>query len=82
MENAVDNMITSRALTRPTDDRLQIASVIAVLLPLARLAELHEWLIAKNGAQDSAAEDLETDVDEDPQNMEDADDAADMEVPA
>lgn len=66
-DKAVDNMIASRILTRTNDiDRLRISSVIAVLLPLARLAELHEWLIAKNTRQTptAAALDIEADVDE------------------
>ena len=66
-DKAVDNMIASRILTRTNDvDRLRISSVIAVLLPLARLAELHEWLIAKNARQVPAAGvlDIEDDVDE------------------
>ncbi|GII95115.1 DUF4194 domain-containing protein [Sinosporangium siamense] len=80
-EKAVDNMVASRVLTRTNDvDRLRISSVIAVLLPLARLAELHEWLIAKNGGQGTTAEDLGTDIDDDPQDVEDAEDVVEMEA--
>ncbi|NUW31584.1 DUF4194 domain-containing protein [Nonomuraea sp. SMC257] len=80
-DKAVDNMVASRVLTRTNDvDRLRISSVIAVLLPLARLAELHEWLIAKNGGQGSTAEDLGTDIDDELQDVDEADDVVEMET--
>lgn len=77
-EKAIDNMIASRVLAKTNDaDRLRICPVIAVLLPLARLAELHEWLMAKNSGQQAAAKDLAADADD---GVEDTDDVADAEA--
>lgn len=54
-ENAIDSLIKAKLLLRTREDeRLRISPVIAVLLPLERLAELHEWLIAANGSEESA----------------------------
>lgn len=84
-EKAIDNMIAAKVLSRTNDaDRLRISSVIAVLLPLARLAELHEWLIAKNGGEQATAQHLDAvaDAAESEGDEEDLDDSADAEVPA
>lgn len=83
-EKAIDSMIAAKVLTRTNDaDRLRISSVIAVLLPLARLAELHEWLIAKNSGQQADTEDLADNVDADvADEVEEFDDVMDMEASA
>ena len=47
--NAVDNLIKAKVLTKTNDtSRLRVSPVIAVLLPLERLHELWEWLINEN----------------------------------
>lgn len=57
VNKAVDSLISARVLTKTNDAaRLRISSVIAVLLPLPRLHELHEWLIGRNGVQETADE--------------------------
>lgn len=84
-EKAVDTLIAAKVLTRTNDpDRLRVSPVIAVLLPLARLAELHEWLIAKNGSRQAGIEDpadgtSDGDAGED---VEDPDEAMDVEASA
>ncbi|MFK4085019.1 DUF4194 domain-containing protein [Kribbella sp. NPDC020789] len=56
--NAVKNLVKADVLMTTNDAaRLRISPVIAVLLPLARLHELWEWLMNENAA--TAAEDLE-----------------------
>lgn len=63
--NAVDNLMKAKVLRKTNDgDRLRVSPVIAVLLPLTRLHELFEWLMAENGttpdtddAADEAGED-------------------------
>lgn len=48
--NAVDNLVKAKVLRKTNDsDRLRVSPVIAVLLPLTRLHELFEWLMAENG---------------------------------
>jgi hypothetical protein len=50
--NAIDNLVKAKVLTRTNDTaRLRISAVIAVLLPLARLHELWEWLMHENGTE-------------------------------
>jgi hypothetical protein len=57
VNKAVDTLISARVLAKTNDAaRLRISPVIAVLLPLPRLHELHEWLIGKNGSQESTDE--------------------------
>ena len=54
-ENAIDALVKAKLLLRTQEDeRLRISPVIAVLLPLERLAELHEWLIAANSSEESS----------------------------
>lgn len=46
---AVDNLITAKVLQKTNDaERLRISTVIPVLLPVARLKDLQEWLAARN----------------------------------
>ncbi|TFB83691.1 DUF4194 domain-containing protein [Cryobacterium algoricola] len=53
---AVDSLAKARVLLKTSDpDRFRISAVIEVLLPLERLAELHEWLVEQNAA-DAPAE--------------------------
>jgi len=48
---AVDSLAKARVLLKTSDpDRFRISAVIEVLLPVERLAELLEWLVAQNGA--------------------------------
>lgn len=48
--NAIDNLTKAKVLRKTNDsDRLRVSPVIAVLLPLPRLHELYEWLMAENG---------------------------------
>jgi hypothetical protein len=50
--NAVENILKARILLRTGDpNRFRISPVIEVLLPIERLHELLEWLLAANGAQ-------------------------------
>ncbi|MBB5640723.1 DUF4194 domain-containing protein [Cryobacterium roopkundense] len=47
---AVDSLAKARVLLKTSDpDRFRISAVIEVLLPVERLAELLEWLVAQNG---------------------------------
>ena len=65
--NAVDNLIKAKVLRKTNDnDRLRVSPVIAVLLPLPRLHELFEWLMAQNGttADESNEHDAELDAHE------------------
>jgi len=49
-ENAIDSLIKAKVLTKTSDtERLLVSPVIAVLLPLSKLAELLEWLVGQNG---------------------------------
>jgi hypothetical protein len=49
-ENAIDRLRRSGILLKTGDpQRLRVAPVIEVLLPLPRLAELLQWLLAANG---------------------------------
>lgn len=49
--NAVESIAKARILLRTGDpNRFRISPVIEVLLPIARLHELLEWLLARNGA--------------------------------
>jgi len=51
---AVENLITAKVLQKTNDaDRLRISPVIPVLLPLARLKDLHAWLAARNAGLDT-----------------------------
>jgi hypothetical protein len=53
---AVDSLAKARVLLKTSDpDRFRISAVIEVLLPLERLAELHEWLVEQNAADAPAA---------------------------
>jgi len=53
---AVDSLAKARVLLKTSDpDRFRISAAIEVLLPLDRLAELHEWLIEQNAADTAAA---------------------------
>ncbi|WP_051973090.1 DUF4194 domain-containing protein [Cryobacterium sp. MLB-32] len=46
---AVDSLAKARVLLKTSDaDRFRISAVIEVLLPVERLAELLEWLVAQN----------------------------------
>jgi len=48
---AVDSLAKARVLLKTSDpDRFRISAVIEVLLPIERLAELWEWLVAQNSA--------------------------------
>jgi hypothetical protein len=50
-DNAIDNLRRAGILLRTSDSqRFRIAPVIEVLLPLPRLAELLEWLLAEDDA--------------------------------
>jgi hypothetical protein len=47
---AVDSLAKARVLLKTSDpDRFRISAVIEVLLPVERLNELLEWLVAQNG---------------------------------
>jgi len=49
---AVDSLVKSRVLLRtPDPDRFRISPVIEVLLPVERLRELLEWLVAQNNGE-------------------------------
>lgn len=55
---AVENLISAKVLQKTNDaDRLRISPVIPVLLPLARLKDLHDWLAARNGGPEADAAD-------------------------
>jgi hypothetical protein len=55
--NAVESIVKARILLKTTDrTRYRISPVIEVLLPLERLAELLEWLIAQNGSTSDDAD--------------------------
>lgn len=55
--NAIDALIKAKILLKTNDtERLRIAPVIAVLLPLPRLQELWEWLILENETPTTATE--------------------------
>jgi hypothetical protein len=63
-ENAVDSLRRSGILLKTSDPhRFRVSPVIEVLLPLPRLAELLQWLIANNG---ESADPHETCADEVP----------------
>jgi hypothetical protein len=48
--NAVENILRARILLKTGDsNRFRISPVIEVLLPIERLHELMEWLLARNG---------------------------------
>lgn len=50
-EKAIENLVKRRVLLRTNDsDRLRIAPVLPVLLPLTRLKDLLEWLQGQNGS--------------------------------
>ena len=56
-DNAIENLRRAGILLRTSDpQRFRIAPVIEVLLPLPRLAELLEWLLAENDAPTGARE--------------------------
>ncbi|MGH3758610.1 DUF4194 domain-containing protein [Actinophytocola sp.] len=56
--NAVDNLIKAKVLIRTNDtSRLRVSPVIAVLLPLAKLTELWEWLMNENGTEPATTDD-------------------------
>jgi hypothetical protein len=47
---AVESLVRARILTRTNDQaRLRISPAVPALLPLTRLRELKEWLVAENG---------------------------------
>ena len=46
---AIDSLVKARVLLKTSDpDRFRVSPVIEVLLPVERLAELLEWLVAEN----------------------------------
>ena len=50
---AVDSLAKARVLLKTSDpDRFRISAVIEVLLPVERLSELLEWLVAQNADPD------------------------------
>jgi hypothetical protein len=56
---AVDGLVKSRVLAKTSDpDRFRISPVIEVLLPVERLRELLDWLVAQNGADLADSADL------------------------
>lgn len=56
--NAVENITKARILLKTGDpDRFRISPVIEVLLPIERLGELLEWLIARNGVPTAESHD-------------------------
>lgn len=56
--NAVESLIKARILLKTGDpDRFRISPVIEVLLPIERLGELLEWLIAQNGEETTETQD-------------------------
>ena len=60
---AVDSLAKARVLLKTSDpDRFRISAVIEVLLPVERLAELLEWLVAQNGDPIGAAAGPEIDA--------------------
>ena len=68
---AVESLVKARVLLKTSDpDRFRISPVIEVLLPVERLAELLEWLVAENRGEvapvtDAAAADLTDDLTDD-----------------
>jgi hypothetical protein len=57
---AVESLTRARILARTNDQaRLRISPVLPVLLPLARLNEWKDWLVAENGGERAQEEDSE-----------------------
>jgi hypothetical protein len=55
--NAIDALVKAKILLKTTDEaRLRVSEVLPVLLPLPRLHELWEWLMAQNGTGPAGAE--------------------------
>jgi hypothetical protein len=51
---AIDSLVKARVLLKTSDpDRFRVSPVIEVLLPVERLAELLEWLVAENRGETS-----------------------------
>ena len=60
---AIDSLVKARVLLKTSDpDRFRVSPVIEVLLPVERLAELLEWLVAEN--RGDAAETLDAQASE------------------
>ncbi|OIQ85796.1 hypothetical protein GALL_323450 [mine drainage metagenome] len=56
-ENAIDALVKAKLLFKTSDpERLRIAPVIAVLMPLGRLQELLEWLIDSGASKSELVE--------------------------
>jgi len=52
---AIESLVKARVLLKTSDpDRFRISPVIEVLLPVERLAELLEWLVAANASDEGA----------------------------
>ena len=61
---AIESLVKARVLLKTSDpDRFRISPVIEVLLPVERLAELLEWLVAENRGDASPQTDAAADVD-------------------
>jgi hypothetical protein len=58
---AIDSLVKARVLLKTSDpDRFRVSPVIEVLLPVERLAELLEWLVAENRGETSAQGDADS----------------------
>jgi hypothetical protein len=58
---AIDSLVKARVLLKTSDpDRFRVSPVIEVLLPVERLAELLEWLVAENRPADDSDTDSDT----------------------